>query len=266
MPTANDVLQYLFENSPWVDRDRTVDGVKAGNPGREITKAGVCWMPSLSNLQAAHAAGCQLLVTHEPTFWEHSVGERRWRALEPGKTKQAFLDETGLVVLRAHDTWDNWPGAGIRDSWAQGLGLGAPIREGSVWRLHGLYEIPEQSLREFATYILERIAPLGEDSVQVIGDPNRRVRRPALGVGCIGPDTEMVEAGADVLIVCFDGACYWGVRERLAEMGVAIITVEHGSTEMWGLENLCRHLAEVYPQVEFKYFAEHPRTWTVKAP
>lgn len=264
MTTTLDIRHYLVSNSPWVDEKNTVDTVKIGDPSRAVKKAGVCWYPALATIKAAHAAGCDLLITHEPTFWEHAAPEQHWRDKEPGTTKRLFLEETGMVVLRAHDTWDNWPELGIRDSWARGLGLGHRISEGSVLHWHGLYAIEPQPLRRFAQYVADKIKPLGEDSVQVMGDPERIVSRPSLGVGCVVPDKEMVELGSDVLLMCFDGAAYWASRERLYEMGAAIITVEHGTTEMWGLESLCRHLAGVFPDVEFRYFAEHPRTWTVR--
>ena len=90
-----------------------------------------------------------------------------------------------------------------------------------------------------------------------------KVSRPSVGVGCGGPDTDMVEKGSDVLIVCFDGASYWAKRQRFAELGVGVITVEHGTTEMWGLEDLAKHLNEKFPEIEFLYFAEHAKPWTV---
>jgi putative NIF3 family GTP cyclohydrolase 1 type 2 len=264
MVTASEVQRYLLANSPWVDPAVTVDTVKSGDPERRIGKAGVCWFADLGTMMAAHEAGCELLVVHEPIFWDHRADEPHWRALAPGITKQRFLDETGLVVLRAHDTWDQWPEIGIRDSWAAGLGLTKRVKESTEHGYHALYEIAPQPLRCFAQYIAEKIRPTGEDSVQAMGNPDRIVSHPALGVGCIGPDKEMVDAGADVVIVCYDGAPYWMVRERLFEQGAAVITVEHGTSEMWGIENLCRHLETVYPSVSWEHFAMHPRTWTVR--
>ena len=44
------------------------------------------------------------------------------------------------------------------------------------------------------------------------------------------PDQEMVEFGADVLVMCYDVHRTGASRERLAEMGVSIVTVEHGIT------------------------------------
>lgn len=177
---TNDIREYLLSHSPWVDRARTVDTIKAGDPTREVHTVGVGWMATMDNLRAAHALGCELFITHEPTFWEHGPEEITYRTVEPGLSKQRWLDETGIVVLRAHDTWDNWPGIGIRDSWARGLGLTEFVAEDPT-RWHAIYRIPETTLAEFARYIAGRIKPLGEDSVRVMGDPQMRVSRPSLG-------------------------------------------------------------------------------------
>ena len=261
---TNDIREYLLARAPWVDPARTVDTVKAGDPEREVHTVGVGWISSIENLRRAHELGCDLFITHEPTFWEHRAAEQRLRGVEPGLTKQRFLDETGLVVLRVHDIWDNWPQIGIRDSWAAGLGLTAFLAEDET-RWHAVYAIQETSLREFARYVAGCIKVLGEDSVQVIGDPEKRVSRPALGVGCGGPDTDMVQLGADVLIVCYDGASYWQTRQRFAELGVGVITVEHGTSELWGLENLARYLGETFPELTVHYLDLHARPWTVRA-
>jgi putative NIF3 family GTP cyclohydrolase 1 type 2 len=264
--TTYDIQKYLISNSPWVDPKTTVDTVKSGDPTRPVYKAGVCWMASIWDIKAAHRSGCDLLVTHEPPFWYHSQDEIPQRTEEPGITKNTYLQQTGLVVLRAHDSWDNWPEIGIRDSWAKALGLTKRVREGTELRYTALYEIPETTLGKFARRVAASIGRYGEDGVQVIGDPNLKVRHPAIGTGCAVPDREMVEFGADCLVVCYDGAWYWATRERMAEMGVGIICVEHGTSELPGIENLRTHLAEKFPDVEFVYFSEHPRTYVVRPP
>lgn len=264
-PSAADIRAYLFAHSPWVNPEKTVDTVKIGDPNRPVKKAGVCWYASIETIRAAHAAGCDLLVCHEPTFWEHAAPEQTWRNKAPGTAKRELLESSGMVVLRVHDTWDQWPELGIRDSWAAWLGLEKRVYASKEHNYHAVYEIEPQTLRAFARHVAQRIEALGEDSVQVMGDPEREVRRVAIGVGCAVPDTDCVAAGADVLIMCYDGATYWATRERLHELGAAIITVEHGSSEMPGMESLCKHLAEQFPAVSWQYLAEHPRTWTVRA-
>jgi putative NIF3 family GTP cyclohydrolase 1 type 2 len=261
---TNDIREHLLSLSPWVNRKRTVDTVKAGDPARNVQTVGVGWISSIENLKRAHELGCDLFITHEPTFWEHAAPEMRNRDVEPGLTKQRFLDQTGMVVLRVHDIWDNWPQLGIRDAWAQGLGLTNFVAQDET-RWHAVYAIEETTLAQFAQYMADQVEPLGQDSVQVIGDPEMRVSRPALGVGCGGPDTDMIERGADVLIVCFDGASYWQTRQRFSELGIGVITVEHGTTEMWGLENLAQYLRDTFPSLTVHYLDLHARAWTVMA-
>jgi putative NIF3 family GTP cyclohydrolase 1 type 2 len=261
---TNDIREHLLSRAPWVDRERTVDTVKAGDSTREVHAVAVGWVACIESLRRAHELGCDLFVTHEPTFWEHHAPELRYRDVEPGLTKQRFLDETGMVVLRVHDIWDNWPGIGIRDSWAKGLGLTRFLAQDET-RWHAVYAIEETTLREFAQAVAAKVKVLGQDSVQVIGDPGMRVSRPAVGVGCGGPDTDMIALGADVLVVCFDGASYWQARQRFAELGVGVITVEHGASEMWGIENLAAYLRETFPTIAVHYLDLHARPWTVMA-
>ena len=256
------IHEHLLSRAPWVDRSNTVDTVKAGDPAKPVRTVGVGWISSIDNLRAAVELGCDLFITHEPTFWQHAAPEDKLRCVEPGLSKQKLLDESGLVVLRCHDVWDSWREIGIRGSWAGCLGLTEVAGESDhPW--HVMYAIQPVPLREFARHVAERIAPLGEDSVSVIGDPERVVSRPAIGVGCSGPDKDMVDAGADVLIVCYDGASYWQTRERLAELGAAVICVEHATSEMPGMMNLARYLGETFSELTVHYLDKHPRTWTV---
>ena len=179
---TNDIREYLLSNSPWVDPNHTVDHVLAGDAQKQVRKVGVGWFPAIGNLVAAHEQGCDLYISHEPLFWDHwATG--KYKAVEPALAKQRFLDKTGMVVLRAHDNWDNWPEIGIRDSWAKGLGLTNFIAE-DVTRWHGVYQIKETTLKEFAKYVASKINVLGEDSVRVLGDPQMKVSRPSVGVGC----------------------------------------------------------------------------------
>lgn len=266
MVTADGIREHLLSRATWVDAKRTVDTIKAGDPQRRIARAGVGWMATIYDLRAAHGDGCQLFVTHEPTFNDHlDPLDGACRLLQPGKAKAEFLLSTGMVVLRCHDAWDGWPDIGIRDSWARGLGLTNLIGENRDaerergW--HAVYEIPATRLGDFARHIAERVRPLGQDGVEVLGDPGLMIHRPALGVGCGGPDKDMIDLGADLLIVCYDGDSYWKDRERFVELGAAVIMVEHGTSEMWGMENLTRYLSGAFPEVTFQYYARHPRAW-----
>ena len=262
--TTDDLMRHMIDASPWVNPDHTVDTIKAGDGAKPLATVAVCWFPSLANLRRAVGLGCDALFTHEPTFWDHWDKPGGWRERGPGLEKTRLLEESGLVVARLHDTWDNWPELGIRDSFARGLGFEHFLGEDDT-RWHATYQVPEQTLREFAGYVASRVAPLGEATVQVMGDPDMRVSRPSIGVGCGGPAEDMIELGSDVLIVCFDGAGYWSTRDRFLEQGVGVIALEHGTTEMWGLESLARYIGDTWPELTVHYLDDHHKPWHVSA-
>jgi hypothetical protein len=73
----------------------------------------------------------------------------------------------------------------------------------------------------------------------------------------------MINAGADVVVVCDDGFSYWSRGERFYEMSVGVIMVSHGTSEMWGIENLARYLKETFPELQVTYLDRHARYWSV---
>lgn len=259
---TKDIYEHLLSKAPWVDRKTTVDTIKSGDLLKEIKSVSVGWMSTMENLQKAYELGCELFITHEPTFWHHSQDEKPSRSEPPGILKQKFLDDTGLIILRVHDIWDPWPEIGIRDSWAKGLGLEKRLAEDGR-KFVAVYEIPDTTLGTFSKHVAMKVKSLGQDSVWVLGEPNWHVSRPAVGTGCGTPGLDMISQGADVVIVCDDGFSYWSRGERFYEMGISVIMVSHGTSEMWGIENLAIYLSKTFPELKVTYLDKHPKYWTI---
>ncbi len=263
MPTVNEIHEHFLSNAPWLDRENTVDTIKAGDPSRDIKTVAVGWMSTIYDLREAVRLGCELFITHEPTFWEHAAPEQKNRNTPEGAAKVKLLEESGLVVLRCHDVWDAWPEIGIRDGWAAGLGL-TEVTALSDDKWTAVYQIRETTLRDFAEHVLSKVKPIGQDSVQVMGDPDMRISRPCLGVGCYTPKIELIKRGADCFIGTFDGDWdYWQTRERLVECGVGVISVEHGTTENWGMRNCADYVRKTWPELDVQYLQLYPKPWTV---
>ena len=68
--TARDVLDLIKKNlgSPW-NENTYRDVFHAGDPNVEVKGIATSFMATLDLLQRAHAAGMNLVVTHETTFW-----------------------------------------------------------------------------------------------------------------------------------------------------------------------------------------------------
>lgn len=73
----------------------------------------------------------------------------------------------------------------------------------------------------------------------------------------------MINKSADVVVVCDDGFSYWQRGARFYEMAVGVVMVSHGTSEMWGMENLARYLDETFPELQVTYMARHARYWSL---
>jgi hypothetical protein len=108
----------------WVRWDQTVDTFKAGDPDTELQGIAVAWMSYTWALRRALNLGCNLFITHEPTFYDHLDGDPRWSAMPGVQEKQRFIEENKLVILRCHDLWDQFPRLGILIRGASSSGWG----------------------------------------------------------------------------------------------------------------------------------------------
>jgi len=250
---AIDINRHFLSLATWVDPEKTVDRVIIGDPDKEVRRVLVTWIASFQAVRAAVERGCDLLMTHEPTFWVHANEMANLEDSDIAAAKRGFIERAGLVVLRNHDVWDRFPQIGIPWAWAQFLGVGAePAATGAGGYQHR-YDIAPVALDAFAARVAERTAALGEPFVQVVGDGRQAVSRIGVGTGCACNIRIFQEMGCDASIVCDDGSGYWSPIQRAADEGHPVIRVNHGTSEEPGMVTLTRYINEHLPGVE----AEH---------
>src|SRR5271157_701227 len=97
--TARQVIERIQKNVgvPW--RSQTVDTFKAGDPDTPVTGIATTMMATYDVLQRAAAAGDNLVITHEPTFYGHT-DETAGLARENDAVlaaKQDFIEKHHLV-------------------------------------------------------------------------------------------------------------------------------------------------------------------------
>ena len=259
---ARDVDRHMRALGTWVDWERTVDTFKAGDADAEVRRIAVAWQSQWPTLRAAHAAGCNLFITHEPTFYVH-------RDDDPGAYQDAQLDakrnwlaEAGMVVYRCHDVWDVVPDHGVRDSWARGLGLEGPPLAEDTRRYYGLYRIPPQPLDALARHLAERVRDTGQEHVQIVGDPTRTIRHLAIGTGaaCRVPAMAALRTSdgvaPDALLVTDDGMRFWADGSWAIDRDLPLLVVNHATAEEWGMRSLAAYLRNQFPGVPVQHFPQ----------
>ena len=105
--TARQVIERIQAHvgMPW--HKETVDTFKAGDPDTRVTGIATTMMATYDVLVRSAAAGKNLIITHEPTFYSHLD---RTEAFEKEhdpvwEEKERFIKEHNLVVWRFHDHW-----------------------------------------------------------------------------------------------------------------------------------------------------------------
>ncbi len=262
--TAADVQAYLRSlDGGWVDRNGTVDTFKAGDPQTVLTGIGVAWMGYQHVLERAADAGCNLLVVHEPIYYNHTDTDPESAQLAAASAKRAFLERTGMVVVRCHDLWDQYPGAGIPDSWAAALNLGEPVGGEQFYRV---FQVPEQAARTFAASVATRTAGYGQPEVQLVGRPEKPIRRVVIGTGAITPFLPLIHRYNAELVICTDdGFTYWRDAAYALDADLCAVVVNHAVSEVMGMRSLASVLETRFPRVPVTYCEEGCMFQTVAA-
>ncbi len=245
---AREVHEFFQSVGTWMDWTKTVDGFRFGDPETEVTGIAVAWKPYLSDLQRAKELGCNLFVGHESIFREGSMkpGDESPAAEPREQPKVQWLRENGMVVYRCHDLWDMYPGLGVMDSWARGLGFeGKPLATLDFCRIE---DVSGHTFGSLCAQVAARVKDVGQEAILACGDPNQPVTKLALGAGG-SLLSRVLEMGADVYFSYDD--YFRQVREGafLRDIGVPYMVVNHGALEEWGVRNLGPFLEERLPGV-----------------
>ncbi len=246
---AQNVMKHFQKVGTWVNWERTCDQFLHGDPGTELKGIATAWIPTNKAIQEASDKGCNLFITHEPAFYpgydQTSTGERLIAE------KKELLDKLGMVLMRCHDTWDRMPACGIPDAWASFLGFKTESRP--VDSFFKICLIPSLTVAETAQAILEKVRPLGQNAVQVLGDMSKRVERMAVGTGAITHLPSMYDLGADALLATDDGFNSWTGGHWSLDLDVPLIVVNHATAELPGMQAMAGYLKEQFPDVPAQY-------------
>src|SRR5262249_3535850 len=83
----------------------TVDTYKLGDPATPVTGVATCWQATFEVLRKAAARKLNLVITHEPTFWNHLDDTKAVQEDPVYRAKREFAERNRMVLWRFHDHW-----------------------------------------------------------------------------------------------------------------------------------------------------------------
>lgn len=193
MITAGQVMARIRERlgAPW--RENTYrDTFKFGGPDTPVTGIATTAFVSMDVIRRAAAAGLNMIIPHEVTYWNDRDDVDMVRADPTYEAKTALMRRHNIVVFRMHDHMhvQRPDFTYVGSARAIGLDPGSETAPGSH-----RFVIPETTLGALAARIQRRT---GARALRVVGDPDARVRRILLGVGYASPPAS--DPAVDVVI------------------------------------------------------------------
>ncbi len=261
-PTAQDVIAAIQEHLgvPW--KTQTVDTFKAGNPETLVTGIAVTMMATLDVLQRAAAKGENLVITHEPTFYNHlDRPEGMDESDAVWKEKRDFIEKNGMVVWRFHDHWHLRKPDGILAGMVQALGW-EKFQSGENPHL---FTVPEITLEKLAADVAKR---LNTPVLRVVGNPTMKVTKLALSPGSAGFERETHALETENVQVLLVGETReWETVEYAADAVTegrkkALMVIGHVPSEQAGMEECARWLKTFVKDVPIEFVATKQPFWT----
>jgi putative NIF3 family GTP cyclohydrolase 1 type 2 len=261
--TAREVVQRIHEHVgvPW--QQETVDTFKAGDPDTRVTGIAVTMMATFDVLQRAASSGANLIITHEPTFYNHLdvFTEIPQKENDPVLAeKLAFIKDHHLVVWRFHDHWHSRAPDGIEAGMTHALAWEAFQDKQNQY----LFTIPETTLEKLAGVLKAR---LDLHTMRVVGDPKMKITRVAFSPGSAGMQREIgALENPEIQLLITGESREWETVEYAADAvsekkNKALIILGHIPSEQAGMEECTRWLKTFVSEVPVNFVPAAQPFW-----
>lgn len=248
--TISEVIERLWSwHSPLDPARKTCDGVQYGDASQPCTGIAVTCNPSAEVIRQAAGRGCNLVLGHEPLFYD-GWDETGW--LETDRVlaaKKKLLDETGVVVVRDHDHMHNDRPDGIFGGLERRLGWQAYRREVENLPLGFFYVLPKTTVCAVANHVARVMNIPG---IRILGDPELSVERVLIAAHFLGTDWDRIGIRnieqTDAQLVIPGEVIDWTLCSYIQDsnaLGIhrAVLNVGHYNLEEPGMKDFAGDLA-----------------------
>lgn len=264
-PTVNEVIARIRSevNCPW-NMAMTVDKIKAGNGETEVTGIATTFMATMEVLKKAKMAGCNFIITHEPTFYSHT-DDLSTHANDPiQEEKLKFIKDNNLVVWRFHDHIHQNKPDQIYEGFVNTLAWKKYYNESQ-----STLEIPAKSLAEIVKEIETKFHA---KTIRVVGIPSAKFSKVGLVLGAAGSGAHfrMLQNPACELLIVGESNEWETVPyvQDAITMGhnKALIVMGHADSEEAGMGVCAEWLKGFYPRLPIQFIEAKNPYWSTSKP
>ena len=262
--TAAQVIDRIVKATGATLPANTVDTIKAGDPATVVTGIVTTFTPSMDVLRKAVEAGDNLIVTHEPTFYNHLDDPALFVDDAVYKEKLAYIREHHLVIWRFHDTWHLRDPDGIVEGFVAQAGWKQYQNPGPSSETQMFFTLPQTTVLGLAKDLQRRFHAR---AVRIVGDPGMKITKVAYRPGASG-EAKQVKAleRDDVEVLVAGEASEWETVEYVRDAQLqgrrkALILLGHLTSEEAGMDYCAQWLRPLFPSLPVHYIPATEPYW-----
>ena len=247
--TIQQAIDSVLSTVPGAPFPGTRDTVKLGDPSQPLRRIAVTFLASVEVIEQAIQLGANLIITHEPTFYNDRDEVDFLDGNPVYAAKRRLIEESGLVIWRFHDTLHSMKPDPINVELIRALGWADYVLPGhsSVCRLPA-----PMPLRELAQHVKTSLDASG---LRVVGELDRPCQTVAVSPGSPGAKQQIMALAVPEMDVLVAGEIFeWETSEfardaRSQAAGKGLIVTGHAASEEPGMRWLAPWLEQRFPGV-----------------
>ena len=250
--TAAMVIESVIKQTASNPVPNTVDVIKAGDPQTPVTGIVTTMFATMDVLKKAVALKCNLIICHEPVFYNHRDETKQFENDPVFLEKKKFIDENKLVIWRFHDYIHRIKPDAIDYGMTLKLGWQKYVTDDNYSR----FVVPETTLNELIK-TLKKVFP--ENAFNVVGAPDMKLKNIAFSAGAPGSAAHfslLEDKNVDVIIAgeVSQWETYEYVRDAVSQgRNKAIIFLGHITSEEPGMEYCAQWLKEFIKEIPINF-------------
>jgi putative NIF3 family GTP cyclohydrolase 1 type 2 len=242
------VVEIVLAQNGGKKFEKTCDLLIEGDWERQVTGVVTTFMATVEVIRRTAALGCNLIITHEPTYFT-GLDSIDWVKADPVyQRKRALIDDKQISIWRYHDHMHLGSADLIYAGLLKDLGWISYLNT-ELPRPH-CYTIPSTTVTDLTDFLKKT---LGMKVVRIVGDPEMKCSRVGIlvGGGSLGlgqeemPAALMNDQQLDVMI-CGE-ITEWTLSAYVRDAAAlgfnkAMIVVGHERSEESGMKELAHRL------------------------
>jgi putative NIF3 family GTP cyclohydrolase 1 type 2 len=259
--TAQQVISMIIKNTGANTIPNTVDVIKEGDPQTIVTGIVTCMFATVDVLKQAVSKNCNMIVVHEPLYYNHLDDTRQLQNDPVFLDKRKFITDHKLVIWRFHDYIHSMRPDGIETGMVEKLGWKNYVVKGSTNR----FVLPETTLKDLLKN-LKQVFP--KNAFYVIGNPDMKLSNVRLAAGAPGSGSHirlLEDKNVDVVLAgeSQQWETYEYMRDAVAQgRQKAIIFLGHINSEEAGMNYCAVWLKSFIKDLPVYFIEGGPSFWS----